>query len=765
MFFAHSLEGRNQDAWQPLAEHSEAVSRLTALSAEKFGAARLGALVGLLHDLGKYAREFQDYIAGRGPSPDHATAGAREIQQLATATTSDRFAALIGAYCIAGHHGGLSNWRGERALSERLVKKLPGLDPAWRRELAPEASGLFPKGIAWHEDKARRAFQLAVFGRMLFACLVDADYRDTENFYSEARGKPIDRDWPILATIIERLITRFDTHMASLAAGAGDSPLGRLRGEILAHARSKATLPRGVFTLDVPTGGGKTLASLGFALDHAKAHRLDRVIYGIPFTSIIDQTAAIFRDVMGEEHVLEHHMAIDDERQDRNPPEQEGERDLREKMRLAMEDWAAPIVVTTNVQLFESLFANRTSRCRKLHNVVNSVIILDEAQTIPLPVLRPCVVMLDELIRNYGCSVVLCTATQPALAAPRFKGGFILSKDRELAPDPATLARTLKRVTLTIRTEPLTDAELISEIATVDQALIIVNSRSHALDLYNAARAAKLAHVIHLTTRQTAADRRRILAKIRDDLKSGQICRVFATSLVEAGVDLDFPRVWRARAGLDQIAQAAGRCNREGRRKIGNSTVTVFTPAEAKPPLEIKPFIEAMQRVTSHHKDLFSKGAIQRYFNEVYWQKGESSLDKIRVRGADGATEKISALDEFVVGTNPPVLDFPYRAIGEGFRLIESGMEPVIVALEDEPNDVVRRLHIGTIGASAAARALQCFIVPVPPAWREKLIDNGHAAYIDGYGEQFVELISENLYSPETGLLWEEADSLRDYFL
>jgi CRISPR-associated endonuclease/helicase Cas3 len=432
-------------------------------------------------------------------------------------------------------------------------------------------------------------------------------------------------------------------------------------------------------------------------------------------------------------------------------------------MRLAMEDWAAPIVVTTNVQLFESLFANRPSRCRKLHNLVNAVIILDEAQTIPLPVLRPCVAALDELVRNYGCSVVLCTATQPALAAPRFKGGLEISKDRELAPDPTALARTLKRVTLTIWTEPLTDADLVNEIAAFDQGLVIVNSRRHALDLFRAAKARELSNVVHLTTRQTAADRRRFLAAIRDDLKATRQCRVIATSLVEAGVDLDFPRVWRAQAGLDQIAQAAGRCNREGRRPVADSVVKVFTPTEAKPPPEIRPFVEAMQRVIPHHDDLFSPEAIQRYFNEVYWQRGEKHLDQISVRNADGATEKMSVLDAFLIGRD--TLDFPYRAVAEGFRLIESGMEPVIVAVEDEPREIVHRLYAGTIGAGAAARALQRFVVQVPPASRRKLIDNGHAAYIAGYGEQFVELKNESLYTPETGLLWEEPGILRDYLI
>jgi CRISPR-associated endonuclease/helicase Cas3 len=762
MFFAHSIAGRDRDAWQPLSTHLEAVSRLTALRAEKFGAARLGAVIGLLHDLGKYAREFQDYISGRGPSPDHATAGAREIQKLAAATGPDRFAALIGAYCIAGHHAGLSNWRGDRALSERLGKELPALDPAWQRELTLDASGLFPTGFKWHDDKSRRSFQLAMFGRMAFSCLVDADYRDTEKFYSEGQGNLVDRDWPSLTTIIDGLIDRFDTHMAGIAATASGSPLARLRAEILAHARGKAHLPCGVFTLDVPTGGGKTLASLGFALDHAKIHHMDRIVYGIPFTSIIDQTAAIFRDVLGEECVLEHHSAIDDERQDRKPPEQEGERDLRDKMRVAMEDWAAPVVITTNVQLFESLFANRSSRCRKLHNLANAVIILDEAQTIPLPVLRPCVAALDELVRNYGCSIVLCTATQPALAAPRFKGGFDLSTDRELAPDPTALARTLKRVTVLVRTQSLSDADLLKEIAIADQALVIVNGRRHALDLYRTAKAENLRGLIHLTTRQTAADRRRILATIRDELKAGRPCRVMATSLVEAGVDLDFPCVWRAQAGLDQIAQAAGRCNREGRRPVGDSIVTVFAPTEARPPAEIRPFIEAMQRVIPYRDDLFSPEAIQRYFNEVYWQRGEKRLDQITVPGADGGTEKMSVLDAFLVGRD--TLDFSYRAVAEGFRLIESGMEPVIVAVDDEPRDIVGRLYAGTIGPGAAARALQRFIVQVPPASRRKLIDKRRAEYITGYGEQFVELKDKILYTRETGLLWEE-DSLTDGLL
>ncbi|MDE2378934.1 CRISPR-associated endonuclease Cas3'' [Bradyrhizobium sp.] len=246
MFFAHSLEGQDRDAWQPLAEHLEAVSRLTSLRAEKFGAARLGAIVGLLHDLGKYAQAFQDYIAGIGPSRDHATAGAQEIQQLAAPSGADRIAALIGAYCIAGHHGGLPNWSRDRALSERLKKQLPELNPVWRDELAPVAHGLFSTNFKWDGAADRAAFQLAMLGRMLFSCLVDADYRDTERFYAEAEGGSVDCDWPVLAAIIESLIARFDLYMAGMATRGGDALLALLRADILAHARGSLGGPDGL---------------------------------------------------------------------------------------------------------------------------------------------------------------------------------------------------------------------------------------------------------------------------------------------------------------------------------------------------------------------------------------------------------------------------------------------------------------------------------------------------------------------------------------
>lgn len=289
MFFAHSLQGEEQRRWQPLPAHLRAVSDLAATRAEKFGGRRLAGLIGLLHDLGKYSRAFQEYIAGRGASPDHATSGACMILELAPEAGADRIAALLGAYYIAGHHSGLSDWLGQPSLKERLKKELPMLDPSWRIQLRPDANALLPTGFKWlegKENKQRLAFQFAMFGRMMFSCLVDADFRDTERFYLEAEGKSPDRDWPVFRYIVDDLVARFNAHMDKTQAKAADSALNRVRADILSHVRGKATLPRGIFTLNVPTGGGKTLASLGFALDHAGAHRMERIIYGIPFTSI-----------------------------------------------------------------------------------------------------------------------------------------------------------------------------------------------------------------------------------------------------------------------------------------------------------------------------------------------------------------------------------------------------------------------------------------------------------------------------------------------
>ncbi|MBV1708041.1 MAG: CRISPR-associated helicase Cas3' [Hyphomicrobiales bacterium] len=739
-YYAHSLEINATGNWQPLQAHLLAVANLAAARGKKFYAADIARQTGLLHDLGKYTVSFQKRLRG-GERVDHATAGAVEIKKLSRLNSGSGIAAALAAHCIAGHHGGLPNSIGD--LDERLKKELEPLDSVWRAELSLDDALLKLPEFAWAPRKLERLFQVGFLGRMIFSCLVDADFRDTEDFYAKAKNTTKDRDWPQFPDIVDKLITRLDHHFEQLTEAAKDTPLNRLRAEILAHVRAGSAKDPGAFSLNVPTGGGKTLASLAFALDHARRYQRDRIIYAIPFTSVIDQTASIFKNILGEDVILEHHSSIDEEKS--------VGREARDKLRLAMEDWAAPIVVTTNVQLFESLHSHRPSRCRRLHNLANSVIVLDEAQTIPLSVLRPCVAALDELTRNYGVSVVVCTATQPAIAAPDFAGGLALGPERELAPDPRRLHQQLRRVTISEGGARDDDA-LLEELAASEQGLVIVNSRAHALDLYRAARECGLDGATHLTTRQCAAHRRIILGEVRQALKEDRPCRLIATSLVEAGVDIDFPRVWRARAGLDQIAQAAGRCNREGLRPVEDSIVMIFDAPERKPPHELRAVAEDMVRVAAKHDDMLSPDAMQDYFGEVYWRKGDERLDKFNV------------LQGFKASADE--LDFSYRTIGETFRLIESGMAPVIVLFDDTAKDVINRLRSGHLSPGAAARALQSYIVQIPPRARALMLANGHVEFVGPPGQQgpdlneFAVLKTDSLYDAGFGLFWEHADYL-----
>jgi CRISPR-associated endonuclease/helicase Cas3 len=699
------------------------------------GIAKVAQLAGLLHDIGKYTPEFQARLSGSSERVDHATAGAYHVTRLADGIDDKIIAELIG-YAIAGHHAGLpDNIAVAGSLSDRLTDfKDKKIDPAWQDEIAPDGSGLMPK--LDFGAKQTIPFTVGFLGRMLFSCLVDADYKDTEAFYNRVEGKTRDRDWPALPDILPALLTAFDRHMEALPKT--DSKVNRLRAEILGAVRSRAAEPTGLFTLTVPTGGGKTLASLGFALDHARRHGLRRIIYAIPFTSIIDQTADIFRTVLGESHVLEHHSAIEEEKIT--------EREQRDKLKLAMEDWAAPVVVTTNVQLFESLFAARPSRCRKLHNIARSIIILDEAQTLPRQLLAPCVRALGELARNFGCSIVLCTATQPALDERNFPKDHPMGLPlvgRELAPDPHRLAAELRRVTIRT-TASMSNGDLVEALEQTGQGLVIVNSRKHARDLFRDGREAGLDGLIHLTTRQYAAHRREILAEIRRRLAAGWACRVVATSLVEAGVDLDFPRVWRAEAGLDQIAQAAGRCNREGKCPPEQSIVTVFSAPDYPPPPEIKGLSGDMARIAAKHADLLSPAAMEAFFAEVYWRMGDA-LDKERIL-------ELFGMDR--TGTN-----FAYRSVADKFRMIESGMAPVIIARDEAARRTVEKLGLKDIPSGALARDLQSFIVQIPPKARSLMIANGHVRFTEEKcrGDQFAVLQTPSLYTEEAGLIWEDA--------
>ncbi|NKN31880.1 CRISPR-associated endonuclease Cas3'' [Marichromatium bheemlicum] len=727
--FAHSSDSGR---WQPLAEHLHAVARLAAARAAPFGCETLAEVAGLLHDLGKYTTDFQRRLAGEAVRVDHATRGA----QLAL----EHYPGLgqLLAYAIAGHHGGLANGAesGERtALRERLARDgLPPLLDVWRHEIALPETLERPPLVA--HSRERGMFQLSFLVRMLFSCLVDADYLDTEAFYDRVERLPgVRRETlraapsPSLAALRDRL----DAHLLGFAASR---PVDRLRGDILDHVRGQAALPPGLFSLTVPTGGGKTLTSLAFALDHALVHGLRRVICVIPFTSIVEQTAASFRAALGElgeRAVLEHHSAFVPSAVD------EGTK-VSDKLRLAMENWDAPIVVTTAVQFFESLFAARPSQCRKLHNIAGSVVILDEAQTLPLKLLRPTVAAIDELARNYGCTLVLCTATQPALNAPEFRGG--LDDVRELAPDPPALYRRLERVRIGHLGE-VDDAALVARLQGHAQVLCIVNNRRHARALYQAI--AEQPGACHLSTLMCARHRSAVLAEVRARLDRGAPCRLVATSLIEAGVDVSFPVVYRAEAGLDSIAQAAGRCNRHGEDRAEDSPVWVFAPAGDAwaPPPELKQFAQAGREVLRRHGEApLAPAAIDAYFQHLYWQQGDEALDRHDLLG-------------LLRRSRPDGL--PLEMLAACYRLIETTQVAVIVPYDEAARGALAALeHVPRCGG--VARRLQPYLVQVPGRALAELRAAGAVQPVaeTRWGEQFLALMNPDLYSSDFGLWWEE---------
>ncbi|PWB83581.1 MAG: CRISPR-associated helicase Cas3', partial [Methylocystaceae bacterium] len=520
------------------------------------------------------------------------------------------------------------------------------------------------------------------------------------------------------------------------------------RAAILAAARASAHAGQGIFTLAVPTGGGKTLASLAFALDHAIAKELDRVIVVIPFTSVVEQTADVYREALGDlkDVVLEHHGAFDDTkiRREGDAPE------MRDKLKLAQENWDAPIVVTTAVQFFESLFHNKNARCRKLHNIARSVVVLDEAQTLPLPVLRPIVLAIDELARNYRTTIVLSTATQPALlehpGAPEksFKGG--LRDVRPIIADEKPLFQILKRVEVGLAGK-LDDAALAERTSEQSQALTIVNTRKHARELF--ARLRREDGARHLSTMMCAAHRSEALDAIRTDLANNRPARVISTSLIEAGVNIGFPLVLRAEAGLDQIAQAAGRCNREGRRAASESRVLVFETEEENSHPEMQKRWSATKEVWRKLErgelegSLLDPPAIEAYFKALFWLKGEAALDEYGI---------LELLRPYAPKRGQP-LRLPMESIARRFKMIDDAMAPLLIGWDETAQKEIDALRYAE-RVGGVARRLQRYLVNVPPRDRARLVQRGAAEVIrpERFGEQFVVLTDRSLYRDDVGL-------------
>ena len=701
-YLAHLTEdGRTQT----ILEHLKGTASLCSAFAAAFDAEAQGQLAGMAHDIGKYSAAFQRRLHG-GPKVDHASAGAFEClkaQQLAA------------AFAISGHHGGLPDGggRGDAA----------GTGTFWGR-INRASQGRLEDYHAWQSEFslphantpafAGTRLEGMFFTRMLFSCLVDADYTDTGAFMDNSPYLPAS------SSSMEELWRRLETYVSGWFPPKG--ALNMQRCAILEQCMSAgAQYGLGLFTLTVPTGGGKTVASLSFALAQAKARRMKRIVYVIPYTSIIEQTAQVFREILGDENVLEFHFGVqfDQQEDDASSPE-------TAPLTRSVETWDVPVIVTTAVQFFESLYACQPSKCRKLHNLAQSVLIFDEAQMLPLPYLRPCVWAIAQLVRHYGASAVLCTATQPALD-PIFQEFAPEIPIREICPMAEAHWESFRRVSFQ-QAGTLSWMDLAARLQQQEQVLCVVNTRRAAREVFHQLSGSGN---FHLSTLMYPAHRKRILDEIRRRLRDGLPCRVVSTSLIEAGVDVDFPAVYRELSGLDSILQAAGRCNREGKRPPEDSIVTIFQ-GEDPPPRLFETSIGAGKIVLDHCQDVSSRAAIHTYFSTLLDLKGAEAQDAHHIL---------------------PLMEsefFPFRTVAERFHLIESPTTTVYLPLE-EGAGLVELLRSGQYSRTLYRRLGQ-YGVSVYPQHLAALEQAGALEHLE---DGSVVLRDIGLYTQTTGLTLE----------
>ena len=737
VYYGHSRKDKPKSEWQPLIEHLTNTADL----AEKFGVdagiSELARTAALLHDIGKYSKEFQARLDGSGRKVDHATAGAKEIRNLFNKDQNQKSLADILAYCIAGHHTGLPDYGdstdvdGAGTLLARVEKKPLKDFSAYKNEIDTSSWSLKLRTVK--TSKENQGFAVAFLTRMIFSVLVDADFQETQNYMKDDIKPRGEYD------SIEELCKTFNTALQKF-----DNPqdeINKKRTETLKACMGKAELDQGFFTLTIPTGGGKTLASMAFALNHAVKHGLKRVIYVIPFTSIIEQNAGVFKEYLGEENVLEHHSNFDWKEESKADTETADDetKDAMDKLKLASENWDIPIVVTTNVQFFESLFANRSRRCRKLHNIAKSVIIFDEAQTLPLEYMKPCMLAVKELVQNYSASAVFCTATQPSL--DRFLANVTFT---ELAPNPQALFDFYKRVQVkSIGRVP--DADLIEKIEAYPQALCIVNTRKHAKGLFDELSKTTPNGCFHLSTLMCPVHRKEKLLKIRELLKdkSKPPCRVISTQVMEAGIDVDFPVGFRALAGLASIIQAAGRVNRE--MKFDISDMYVFDPETEfikKTPTFVKQGAAIAENILRDYSDNpESKLAIEEYFKTLYNLHGEGDYDVKRI---------LSLFNKDTIRDG--ILDFEFKKAADEFRMIEKNTVAVVIPYNEEAKQILGKVR-GNPFPFKFARQLQMYTVNIYEKEFEKIQSKG---VIETYNETYEVLTESNMkqfYDENTGLV------------
>lgn len=662
-FIAHTPSKECPDKWHLLVEHLSETAKTASIFGKSFGYKHAGFILGLFHDLGKVNPKFQEYLiaCNKGKKAAKTTHSIQGSSFLWWLLLNQNKTNLPLAMCTLGHHGGLDSQHKVITQDRKLHKWWKEKENDSIKKLMKDFLGNF--SLVTPEKFPDNEFKQELLLRMLFSSLVDADFLDTEKHFDVMKSvirtnsvRPSDL-WPI-----------FRAKQLKMMWQNREDKLNKIRNRIYFSCVKAAENPPSVFRLTVPTGGGKTLSGMAFALKHAvvnKTHGFQRIIIALPYTSIIDQNAKVYREIFGDNFVLEHQSQVEVKEENN-----QDENYLRQ--RLASENWDYPIIITTTVQLFESLFNNKPSRCRKLHNIAKSILILDEIQTLPPELVEPTIDVLRTLVDDYGVTLVLSTATQPAFDSTPYLKAF--EGITEILPDYKTYFDILKRVEYSPLKEFNSLEKLADDIAQQanSQSLTILNTRKHALKILEALRERKVDGLYHLSTLLCGAHRKKILKEVTGKLNSSDTApvRLISTQVVEAGVDLDFPVVFRAIAPLDRIVQAAGRCNRNDKRNTKGKVIIFDFPEQRSPSQTYKLGIENAGILLKRNKpeklhdpDLYTE-FFQMMFRDVN-------------------------LDKYNIQSDRKELDFP--VVAEKYKLIEDTV-PVVILTYDN-NEGEKRLQ------------------------------------------------------------------------
>ena len=728
---AHLKKDQNENILSPhkLLDHLKETAKLSENFASKFDSGDWGKVLGLAHDVGKARIEWQEYInsiivqtedtyedahlENNNRKVPHAPYGACFVEGMFGEAKLGRFL----SYEIAGHHTGLPDWsKAEKTEGLALNKQLEKYNKI--DDIPIEVRNLFKDlnvmKLPW---RFRRGLDVSLWMRMLFSCLIDSDRLDTERYMDKAkneiRGKYL---------TIEELKEEFDLFMFNLEDKADNLQINTIRREIRKKCIKAGKGDQGAYSLTVPTGGGKTLSSLGFALEQAEKFKLDRIIYVIPYTSIIEQTAEVFKKIFGKDQVVEHHSNLNHE-------------ELSSKIMLATENWDAPIIITTSVQFFESLFSSSPSKCRKLHNITNSVVILDEAQLVPTNFLKPVLATLQLLVERYGVTILISTATQPAFR--RREGDQLelnaFTKVEEIIGDKKEveeLYKSLKRTQIELPKfddNPVVLKDLASELKDYKQVLCVVSDRKSCLELFDLMPEG----TYHLSSLMCGEHRSKKITEISEKLKAGEEVRVISTQLVEAGVDLDFPLVYKSFAGLDSIIQAAGRCNREGKADLGK--VKVFFLPRPIPQGFLRKAADLTKSMLIDYDDMADPDIFEEYFKRLYYNM--NSLDKKGI------------VDQLDPGKED--LSIFFRSASRDFKIIDDKEQiAIIVRYEDSENIINEILEKGP--NRRLLRMLQRFTVSI---YRNEFLSLEKRKALIHLGGDIHALTTGIDYSDDTGLI------------